>query len=69
MTTGDNTVNRSTDNTDQFIKRNGLEFAGTHLLVDFWGASHLDDLELMQAAMRESVAVAGARLLLSLIHI
>ena len=63
MTTGDNTVNKFTDNPDQFITRNGLEFAGTHLLVDFWGASHLDDLELMQAAMRESVAVAGARLL------
>ncbi len=51
------------DNTDQFTRRNGIEFAGTHLLVDFWGASHLDDLALMQATMRESVEIAGARLL------
>jgi S-adenosylmethionine decarboxylase len=49
--------------TDQFIHRNGLEFAGTHLIVDFWGASKLDDLELMQSTMRDSVRVAGASLL------
>lgn len=48
---------------DQFSHRNGLEFAGTHLIVDFWGASHLDDLELMQSTMSEAVRVAGATLL------
>jgi len=48
---------------DQFSHRNGLEFAGTHLIIDFWGASHLDDLELMQSTMHESVRIAGARLL------
>lgn len=54
---------RSGNSTDQFIRRNGLEFAGTHLIVDFWGASHLDDLELMQTTIREAVNVAGASLL------
>lgn len=48
---------------DHFIERNGLKFAGTHLIFDFWAASRLDDLELMEAAMREAVAVAGATLL------
>lgn len=48
---------------DLFIKRNGLEYAGTHLIVDFWGAVHLDDLELMQTTMREAVQIAGASLL------
>lgn len=49
--------------TDQFVYRDGLAFAGTHLIVDFWGASDLDNLELMQTAMHESVRVAGASLL------
>ena len=49
--------------TDQFIHRNGLAFAGTHLIVDFWGASNLDDLAVMQTAMQDAVRVAGATLL------
>lgn len=48
---------------DHFIKRNGIEFAGTHLIIDLWGASKLDNLQVMEAAMRESVRVAGATLL------
>lgn len=48
---------------DHFVRRNGLVFAGTHLVFDFWGASQLDNLELMEAALRESVEVAGATLL------
>lgn len=48
---------------DHFIKRNGLEFAGTHLLIDFWGAEHLTDLELMEAKFRECVEACGATLL------
>ncbi len=48
---------------DHFITRNGIEFAGTHLLLDLWGASHLDDLERMENAMREIVEKCGATLL------
>jgi S-adenosylmethionine decarboxylase len=48
---------------DHFIIRNGLEFAGTHLIFDFWGASQLDNLVLMEQAMRDSVEMAGATLL------
>ncbi|GEM_PF-576487 len=48
---------------DHFIRRNGLEFAGTHLLIDFWGAENLSDLELMEARFRECVEVCGATLL------
>lgn len=48
---------------DHFIRRNGIEFAGTHLIIDLWGASKLDDLEVMEQAMRDAVAVAGATLL------
>lgn len=48
---------------DHFIQRNGVEFAGTHLLLDLWGASHLDDLERMEQAMRDIVNDCGATLL------
>jgi S-adenosylmethionine decarboxylase len=48
---------------DHFIKRNGVEFAGTHLILDLWGAARLDDLALMESAMRDAVREAGATLL------
>lgn len=48
---------------DHFIVRNGVEFAGTHIIIDLWGASKLDDLQVMEQAMRDAVEVAGATLL------
>ncbi len=48
---------------DHFITRNGVQFAGTHLIFDFWDATKLDNLELMEQAMRDSVVAAGATLL------
>lgn len=48
---------------DHFICRNGKVFAGTHLIADFWGASRLDDLRLMEEALREGVKQAKATLL------
>jgi S-adenosylmethionine decarboxylase len=51
------------ETSDHFIRRNGIEFAGTHLILDLWGAQGLDDLALMEATMREAVEVCGATLL------
>lgn len=48
---------------DHFICRDGKTFAGTHLIADFWGASRLDDLALMEQALREAVDKAKATLL------
>jgi len=48
---------------DHFIIRNGKEYAGTHIILDLWQASRLDDLDHMEAAMREIVASCGATLL------
>jgi S-adenosylmethionine decarboxylase len=48
---------------DHFITRDGITFAGTHLILDLWGASHLDDLEKMDAAFREAVIKSKATLL------
>ncbi len=48
---------------DYWITRNGLTFAGSHLILDLWEAENLDDAELMEQAMIEAVKAAGATLL------
>ena len=48
---------------DHFIVRNGMEFAGTHIIIDLWGAKQLDDLKLMERTLRKAVDVSGATLL------
>jgi S-adenosylmethionine decarboxylase len=52
-----------TETEDHFIIRDGKEFAGTHIILDLWQATRLDDLAHMEAAMREAIAVCGATLL------
>lgn len=52
-----------TDSKDHFIERNGIRYAGTHLILDLWGANHLDNLELVEKALRQATAEAGATLL------
>jgi len=48
---------------DHFVCRDGVTFAGTHLLLDFYDAEQLDQMALMESAMREAVDAAGATLL------
>lgn len=48
---------------DHFVRRAGREYAGTHLIVDFWDARRLDDLEHMERALRAAVDAGGATLL------
>jgi S-adenosylmethionine decarboxylase len=48
---------------DHFVKRDGMLFAGTHLIVDFWHATNLDDLQTVEQALRDAAARAGATLL------
>lgn len=51
------------ESSDHFVCRDGVVFAGTHLILDLWDAAPLDDLALMETVLRESVRVAGATLL------
>jgi S-adenosylmethionine decarboxylase len=51
------------DRKDFFIERDGMRFAGTHLLVDLFGARRLDDLEHIKSTLTRCVEVAGATLL------
>jgi S-adenosylmethionine decarboxylase len=48
---------------DHFITRDGLVFAGSHLIADFWDAEGLDDCERLEEAILAAVEAAGATLL------
>src|SRR3954464_16077487 len=54
---------KTTQDLDHFVERDGLRFAGTHLITDLWQASSLDDADVVEAALRSAVEVAGATLL------
>ena len=48
---------------DFFIERDGVKFAGTHLIIDLFGAKRLDDLRHIEHTLKRCVEVAGATLL------
>ena len=48
---------------DYFITRNGARYAGTHLIVDLWGAERLDDLDYIEETLRQCVCASRATLL------
>jgi S-adenosylmethionine decarboxylase len=56
------------DRKDYFVERDGMKFAGTHLLVDLWGATNLADPSLIDAALRDAAIRAGATILHSHFH-
>jgi S-adenosylmethionine decarboxylase len=51
------------DRKDFFIERDGVRFAGTHLIIDLFGARRLDDLKHIERTLKRCVEVAGATLL------
>ena len=53
---------------DYFVQKDGVKFAGTHLLFDLWGASNLSDPETIDVALREAAIAAGATILHSHFH-
>ena len=48
---------------DHFITRNGLTYAGSHLIIDLWDAEGLDDRDRIEQALIDAVHEAGATLL------
>jgi S-adenosylmethionine decarboxylase len=51
------------DQSDHFVERNGLRYAGSHLIIDLWDGEHLDDVGVIELALRRAVQAAGATLL------
>ncbi|MBX6425010.1 MAG: adenosylmethionine decarboxylase [Variibacter sp.] len=56
-------ANSTARNHDHFVERDGMRFAGTHLIVDLWQASNLDDTEVVENALRSAAEAARATLL------
>jgi S-adenosylmethionine decarboxylase len=48
---------------DYFVEKDGVKFAGTHLLIDLWGARNLSDPAHIDRALREAAEASGATIL------
>jgi S-adenosylmethionine decarboxylase len=53
---------------DYFVEKDGVKFAGMHLLLDLWGANNLTDPTTIDHALREAAEAAGATMLHSHFH-
>lgn len=61
----DNTVQLfpTEEKKDYFVQRNGVTYAGTHLLLEMWGAHNLDDPELIEETLCDAARAANATIL------
>lgn len=48
---------------DYFVERDGVQFAGTHLLIEFWGAENLNDAAAIESALCRAAEAAEATVL------
>src|SRR5690625_5896579 len=58
VSAGDTTI-PGDDRLDHFVVKDGLRFAGTHLIIDLWDASRLDVFVHSDATLRRSLYVAS----------
>lgn len=56
------------DRPDHFITKNGVNCAGTHLIIDLLDAQGIDDIDLIDSTLRRCVEEAGATLLHMHLH-
>ncbi|MEM7301155.1 MAG: adenosylmethionine decarboxylase [Pseudomonadota bacterium] len=54
------TSSASDDRFDHFIVKDGVRFAGTHLIIDVYEAEGLDDLALMETTLNTCIERSGA---------
>ncbi|VAW51863.1 S-adenosylmethionine decarboxylase proenzyme, prokaryotic class 1B [hydrothermal vent metagenome] len=48
---------------DHFIVKQGVEYSGTHLLIDLWGAEYLTDQLFIETALVACTKICNAQLL------
>jgi S-adenosylmethionine decarboxylase len=53
---------------DHYVRKDGVEYAGTHLLIELWGASNLADVAGIEQALLDGARKAGATVLHSYMH-
>lgn len=58
----------SEDRSQTLSDRDNVKFAGTHLIIDLFGAERLDDLKHVERTLKRCVEVAGASLLHCHLH-
>ncbi len=51
------------DTKDYFVQRDGVRFAGTHLIIDLWDATNLGDVDHVDAVLRAAAIATGATIL------
>ena len=57
------TFKDGSDQKDYFVTRDGVRYAGTHLIIDVHGGNYLDDIDHVRTALHRAVDAAGATLL------
>ncbi len=53
---------------EYLVRKDGRVYAGSHVLVDFWGASNLTEPELIERTLREAAEACGATVLHAHFH-
>lgn len=53
---------------DYFVERDGVKFAGMHLLLELWDARNLDDPAKIEPALTAAAEAAGATILHCHLH-
>lgn len=53
---------------DHFIQKDGVKYAGNHILADFWGAKNLHNIEKMKYALKRAATESKATLLEVSLH-
>ncbi len=48
---------------DFFIRKNGMTYAGTHLLIDLDGCVNLDNIDVIEHALKDAALAGGATIL------
>lgn len=51
-----------------YVNKDGILFAGTHLLIDLWGATNLNSPEDIEQTLRQCAIESGATILHSHMH-
>jgi S-adenosylmethionine decarboxylase len=53
---------------DYFVERDGIRFAGTHLLIEMWEAGNLDDPQAIEDVLCRAARAASATVLHAHMH-
>ncbi|MCU7853748.1 MAG: adenosylmethionine decarboxylase [Candidatus Thiodiazotropha sp. (ex Monitilora ramsayi)] len=50
-------------NKDYFSEKDGIRFAGLHLLIEFWGSKNLNDVDIVRSSLSRAATQSKATIL------